>query len=274
MCKSKAEGGKRCASHSPANRRLKRAAKRETIRLTKRDPGGLSLHDLGIDNIEPAASEITREPAWAREFDRKPFFNPSGFVTTYGSYSLVLDVLGEHKSAPLHALIAWAPTGEDLSEDQAMQRINSPSLSGSEYSEVTKFLRTFSRDSKSDPDALRNLTNKGIIISKGEIPLAVFHAAGNPSTPSDALESLAACKIDHDAKMEVFAVLGGNPSTPTNVLRDMAAWGQDSREAMSRIEENPTTPVDVLEYLANPTPENREKMMVIWRAERDAGDTT
>ena len=201
--------------------------------FTKRGTGSLSLHDLGIeDNIEPVGDGLVdpRPPknengyrfpnfhekgelvnphlGWKREqqaeFDGMRTFDPSQFVRMYGTNSLVLEVLGKYKDAPLPAVIAWAPSGEDLSEAQAAHRVRSPHLSAAEYSEVNRFLFDFPNDPETDPAALRNLFDKG-----GDSTV-IEEIAANPSTPVDILETLAEREHPHGFD---FA-LASNPSTP------------------------------------------------------------
>ena len=197
--------------------------------LTKRGTGSLSLHDLGIDDVKPASDGLVdprlpkirghRFPRWNEygnlvthkwkreqqaEFGGLRNFDPWHFVNMYGSRSLVLEVLGEYRTAPLQALIAWAPTGEDLSEAQAAQRITSPSLNAADYSGVNQFLFDFPNDWETDPVALRN------IFDKGGDSTVIGDIAANPSTPVDVLETLAG--REHPLRFD-FA-LASNPNTP------------------------------------------------------------
>lgn len=210
---------------------------------------GLDLSDIGIDSVDQIFKELGRP-------QRGPVdnFAPDHDVrNTYGTDSLLLEALGKYKAAPFHALLAWASTGENVSEAEATHRIRSPRLDDAECSGVNKFLLHIPCDPETDPEFLRKLADR-----KGpQEHIVVITVAGNPSTPVDLLESLAA-RREHSLSYQqaMIVAIAQNPSTPVALLSKLAVSTDvdtifaDVR-AHRAIAKNPSTPADVLEYLVD-----------------------
>lgn len=282
MCDSKANGGRRCPSCTPAARRAARAAKRAVPDATSSAPsGGLDLGDLGLEAVEPEGLEPSLRKYYEEtapfKFDDKldpysPYSSPQALLGEFGD---MVSENGDEFSFP--TLLAWVKTDENLTDDEARRRIQSTRLTLEERRFVRRYLDELPGNANTPEWKLRHLVECGSIkgvLGVTENPLAppellaqiskiqnpgwpmgyiAFALAAHTSTPGAVLARLAE---QYDIEnldeynwdnLAIAREIAMNPSAPPRVLEKFAAC--DMPEIWEIVAENPSAPLATLETI-------------------------